>query len=130
MDGFLAEGLTRLASLSDAERTELRNGFDRAMALNRKLFTDHAFRKSLASTDPAPSRSVINISLFEVCAVTMFGLELDLDTQILSRLRDAVINLVRDDKFSDGITYSTNSTRQVQFRFDAMENAVAIARFL
>jgi hypothetical protein len=65
MDGFLAKGLNRLEKLNDAEGADLRIGFDRTMTLNRKLFGDHAFRKSLASTDPAASRSVINISLFE-----------------------------------------------------------------
>jgi hypothetical protein len=97
------------------------------MTLNRKLFGDHAFRKSLASTDPAASRSVINISLFEVCAVTMFGIGADLDKKVSERLRQAVIGLLKNDDFSRAITYSTNSTISVRDRFAAMENAVAAA---
>ena len=94
------------------------------MALNRKLFGEHAFRKSLASSDPAPSRSVINISLFEVCAVTMTDLDLQSDTAAEHRLKDAVVSLVRDGDFERAITYSTNSTLPVQKRFAAMEDAV------
>jgi hypothetical protein len=127
MDGFLAKGLNRLEKLNDAERGNLRIGFDRTMALNRQLFEEHAFRKSLASTGLAASRSVINISLFEVCAVTMFGIGADLDKKVLARLRQAVIDLVNSDDFSRAITYSTNSTISAQDRFAAMENAVAAA---
>ncbi len=111
MDGFLAEGLNRLAKASDSERAELRLGFDRAMTLNRRLFGDHAF----------------NISLFEVCAVAMFGLGVDVDPKALQRLREAVIGLLRNDDFSKAITYSTNSTIPVRVRFAAMEDAVATA---
>jgi hypothetical protein len=61
MDSFLAAGLMRLAALTDRQRAELRTAFDRTMVLNRSLFGEHAFRKSLASAEPFPSRSVINI---------------------------------------------------------------------
>ena len=71
MDGFLADGLRKLASMTDQERVVLRNDFDQAMKLNTELFEQHAFGKSLATSDGG--RSVINISLFEVCAVTMAG---------------------------------------------------------
>lgn len=52
MDGFLADGLTRLASLKAEERAALRKRFDAAMVLNRKLFGEHAFRKSLTYEGP------------------------------------------------------------------------------
>jgi hypothetical protein len=71
MDGFLAEGLLRLATLTDQENNSLRLGFDHAMRLNRRLFGEHAFRKSLANDDPSSNRSIVNISLFEICAVTL-----------------------------------------------------------
>ena len=124
MDGFLAKGLLKLAALTSEERAELRVGFDNAMALNRKLFGEHSFRKSLASSDPAPSRSVINISLFEVCAVTMSALNLRSEKSAEHRLKEAVVSLVRDEDFQHAITYSTNSTLPVQKRFEAMEGVV------
>ena len=108
MDTFLAKGLSALASKTDDERTELRAQFDRVMVLNRALFGEHAFRKSL-TYGLGYARSVINISLFEVCAVTMSGLaEQDEGERIY--LRDAMIELLADPNFSNAITYSTNST--------------------
>ncbi|MGY3547973.1 hypothetical protein ACVWZ4_003361 [Bradyrhizobium sp. USDA 4472] len=124
MDGFLADGLTRLASLKAEERAALRKRFDAAMALNRKLFGEHAFRKSLTYEGLAPARSVINISLFEVCAVTMGGLPDDLDRGKEEELKQAVVDLVLDEEFARAITYSTNSTASVQRRFSAMEETV------
>lgn len=124
MDGFLAEGLAALASLSDDERSHLRAGFDAAMLLNHKLFGEHAFRKSLAS-DGRSYRTVINISLFEVCAVTMSGLPVELGTQVEKALHDAIILLVKDRDFDRWITYSTNSTASVQRRFSTMETVIS-----
>jgi hypothetical protein len=124
MDGFLADGLTRLASLHPDERLQLRKRFDGAMILNRKLFGEHAFRKSLASKEVSPYRNVINISLFEVCAVMMSDFPVELDAATEDRLKDAIIDLVDDDEFARAITYSTNSTVAVQRRFTAMEEAV------
>jgi hypothetical protein len=124
MDGFLAEGLTKLASLTPVEREVLRTEFDNAMTLNRTLFRDHAFRKSLASQDDHAFRSVINISLFEICAVTMSDLPAALGSGNEARLRAAIVGLLADEEFVRAITYSTNSTVAVQRRFSAMENAM------
>ena len=129
MDGFLAAGLHSLDTLSPSERDELRVVFDRAMILNRQLFGDHAFRKSLTSTGPSAVRSVINISLFEVCAVTMAHLGVELNDTMKRRLHDAVVSLLRDDEFARSITYSTNSTSSVQKRFSAMEDGIRKAVF-
>jgi hypothetical protein len=120
MDSFLADGLTALAGMSDQERDNLRFHFDKAMALNFTLFGEHAFRKSLASTDLHPSRSVINISLFEVCAVTMSNPDIVADEQAKERLKKAIIDLVREEEFVRAITYSTNSSIPVRKRFELM----------
>jgi hypothetical protein len=119
MDTFLAKGLGALASKTEAERDSLRTEFDQAMALNRELFGEHAFRKSL-TYGRGYSRSVINISLFEVCAVAMAGL-FDLDENDRENLRDAIVQLVLDPQFGNAITYSTNSTTQVRQRFEMMQ---------
>lgn len=121
MDGFLAKGLTALASLSENERVHLLQSFESAMALNRKLFKDHAFRKSLASPHTAPTRSVINISLFEVCAVVMSEGNLAEMQSAHATVRTSIVDLVRDEDFARAITYSTNSTASVQKRFADME---------
>lgn len=122
MDTFLAQGLSALAALSEDERSTLRKEFDDAMALNATLFEDHAFRKSL-TYGPGQGRSIINISLFEVCAVTMSGLG-TLSASQKDYLRDAIIELVLDSNFANAITYSTNSTTQVQQRYFRMESLI------
>jgi hypothetical protein len=124
MDTFLAQGLRRLASIENAARAALRSSFDGAMTLNRQLFGEHAFRKSLISSDPGANRSVINISLFEVCAVSMSDISGPLDPTAATRLKHAVKSLVQDDEFERAITYSTNSTLPVRKRFSAMEEAL------
>jgi hypothetical protein len=123
MDTFLAQGLAALANGSDAERSELLKQFEGAMTLNAELFGEHAFRKSLAN-GPSATRSVINISLFEVCAVAMAGLG-PLDAQKKNYLREAIIELLNEAAFINAITYSTNSTRQVRARFGMMDAVIA-----
>jgi hypothetical protein len=125
MDGFLADGLRKLASMTNQERAALRTDFDQAMKLNIELFGQHAFRKSLATPDAA--RSVINISLFEVCAVTMAGMSPPSGAVAKRHLRKAVVSLIEDAEFAKAITYSTNSTIPVQTRFEMMEQAMGAA---
>lgn len=125
MDVFLAMGLVELAKLSEEKRTSLRLDFDRAMNLNFSLFGENAFRKSLAEKG-AFGRTVINISLFEVCAVAMSELT---KSQIKIRgmeraIRDRVVKLFDDDSFVRAITYSTNSTASVKYRFGSMKRAI------
>ncbi|GAB3461575.1 DUF262 domain-containing protein [Massilia terrae] len=121
MDSFLAQGLKSLDSIGELKRKQLRSSFDNAMALNRRLFKDHAFRKSLASQSLASVRSVINISLFEVCAVLMSDFEDSISDSNEMEIRNAIVELVRNEQFARAITYSTNSTAAVQYRFAAME---------
>lgn len=123
MDTFLAKGLTELAKLSAGERDELHIQFEGAMALNEELFKEHAFRKSLAN-GPAATRSIINISFFEVCAVTMAGIG-PLGSKQKARLRAKIIELLSDPSFVNAITYSTNSSTQVRERFGMMEAVLA-----
>jgi hypothetical protein len=125
MDTFLAQGLSALGSSDEASRVLLRRQFDEAMALNTALFGDHAFRKSLAN-GPSATRSVINISLFEVCAVTMAGLGA-LSAKQRTFLQEIIILLLGEPVFINAITYSTNSSTQVRARFSIMEDVVASA---
>lgn len=125
MDTYLADGLTRLSDLSDDDREQLRVHFDGAMELNREIFKEHAFRKSLGSENRWSARSVINISLFEVCAVCMADPDVyNADEPTKARIKAAVVALLHDDDFVRAITYSTNSTIAVKNRFAVMEDAI------
>lgn len=124
MDSFLAQGLRRLAELSEGERLTLRQDFDAAMSLSSRLFGQHAFRKSLGSEIENASRSVINISLFEVSSVILARFAALLDGSLDDELREIMEHLVRDEEFARSITYSTNSTQAVRKRFSTLETAL------
>lgn len=123
MDDHLAKSLRELANLSEAARENLRRQFDYAMDRSYHLFKQHAFRKSLVAEYPGASRSVINISLFEVSSVSISRFSQSIDD---SRLRDAVLRLLRHEDFLRSITYSTNSTQAVRTRFDMFSWALGV----
>lgn len=124
MDSFLAEGLKRLADLSDEGRARLRSDFDAAMTLSFRLFGQHAFRKSLASQYANAYRSVINISLFEVSAVILARFAASIGESSHQGIIEVFEDLVRNDDFARSITYSTNSTQAVKMRFFTLEKAL------
>lgn len=125
MDAFLGKGLARLGELGDKERGDLLQSFTDAMKINRYLFKEHAFRKSLSYQIRNAARSVINIALFEVCSVLMSeprtknASEADLES-----LKSEIIKLLDDALFIKAITYSTNSTFAVQVRFKSLSNVI------
>ncbi len=125
MDSFLAQGLKRLAALSEDGRATLRQDFDAAMSLSSRLFGQHAFRKSLASEFGNASRSVINISLFEVSAVILARFAAFSDESDDDKIRKIIEELVSDEDFARSITYSTNSTQAVRKRFSTLDAALA-----
>jgi hypothetical protein len=126
MDGFLATTLTHMNSASDSELVALRRRFDFSMQLNRALFQDHAFRKSLAHADPSARRNILNIALWDVCSVFLGELvSIKGNKQQAGRVKKAIIGLIEDQDFSTAITYSTNSTQAVSTRFAMAQGAFA-----
>jgi hypothetical protein len=125
MDGFLAGALGEMNAKPTKELDKLRLRFDRSMEINRDLFGRHAFRKSLVADDPKANRSVINIALFDVCSVLLADLSAEAFKRRIPNVRRAIIALLNDESFSFSITYSTNSTRQVQERFSSAEEAIS-----
>jgi hypothetical protein len=125
MDDFLGKGLTKLVALEGNQRDDLLQSFIGSMHLNRQLFKAHAFRKSLASSVPSASRSVINISLFEVCSVLLSGKAvLACSEAEREKIKDSIIELLSDETFTKAITYSTNSTVAVKARFRLLRRAI------
>lgn len=120
MDSFLAIALETMQN-SATDLDNLHKAFGISMHVNRVLFGDHAFRKSLvafAEGVPSASRSILNISLFDVCSVIFANAQRDwIEQPKADNIRSAMLNLLKDEDFIDAITYSTNSTRQVQMRF-------------
>jgi hypothetical protein len=101
------------------------DSFAKAMKLNRRLFKEHAFRKSLAYQIPNAARSVINIALFEVCSVLMSDSGVaQANDGALAKVKEAIVCLLSDESFNKAITYSTNSTAAVQLRFKSLSRVL------
>ncbi len=96
------------------------------MRLNRDIFGDHAFRKSLATADVSPRRQVLNIALFDVCSVNFAKLNQNIGANpaALTKVRRAFATLLSDKRFVTAITYSTNSTQAVATRFEMSESVL------
>lgn len=114
MDDFLADALTNmnrqpelLAGLSSEFRTALEN--------NYAVFGRHAFRKHRRDQD---ARSVINASLWDVMTTGLSRYSPVLVRDRAGALLDRFFPLVEDPVFIDAITYSPNSVRKVQRRFE------------
>lgn len=117
MDAFLAEALGKMNTMTKEELIGVRESFDRSMNLNFRLFGEHSFRKSLKGS-AASARSVINIALFDVFSTYFAQVEeAALSEERAVILREKVVQLLSNPIFNHAITYSTNSTRQVQSRF-------------
>ncbi|TAV92044.1 DUF262 domain-containing protein [Rhizobium leguminosarum] len=123
MDSYLAAGLTALERSTEEEREGLRWSFDKAMERSFRLFNQHAFRKSLVAEYPGASRSVINISLFEVSSVIIARDAGEVSDDVVHR---TMVGLLKDENFARSITYSTNSTQAVRQRFQMFEAALAL----
>lgn len=116
MDYFLASGLDTFNSLDEKARAEINSSFIYSMAVNKYLFGEHAFRKSLAQQAYA-NRSVLNIALFDVLSVLCTKIPKELVKEKADKLRAAIKDLVGNYNFAHAISYSTNSTKQVNTRF-------------
>lgn len=124
MDGFLARALEEMQG-GAVNLEYLYDKFLYSMKVNRYLFNDHAFRKSLARLDKHASRSVLNIALFDVCSVLFAEVDKNMVKLHDSDLREAFGMLIGDETFNHAITYSTNSTRQVKTRFEIARDVLS-----
>jgi len=126
MDEFLARTLRHMNALdNEGSLDSLRKKFERSLQSNKQLFGRHAFRKSLAD-GARVRRSTFNISLFDVCTVTLaeFPEEIQRESASGKEIRKALIDLIKhDEKFKNAITLSTNSTQAVRARFALAEEA-------
>ena len=114
MDQFLALCLTKmndeaqfLPTLSDQLKTTLEN--------NVILFGRHAFRKHEPDQE---YRNVINASLWDVMSTGLSRYPKQTVEDCAVELKLRFYLLLKDWKFEDSITYSTNSVKQVRHRFE------------
>jgi hypothetical protein len=122
MEVFLAAGLEHMNASSSNDLQALRAKFADSMRLNRALFGEHAFRKSLGAAEAA-RRNVLNIALFDVCSVLLakHNEKLLTNSNCAESVKLAFRMLLGDDRFVRAITYGTNSTQSVSTRFGLAE---------
>ena len=147
MDSFLARTIEELNRSDEDDLFDLKLRFLSSMECNFDLFGRHAFRKSLARIgedqglegggdmsegervlaalkEASIPRSPINIALFDVMS-WMFA---QFSRAAVEKDEEAIIacikELISDTEFKHAITYSTNSTVQVNKRFEMVVDAL------
>ena len=116
MDEFLARCLTEMNRSHESDLERLSDEFHRGLANNLLLFGQHAFRKHKPEQE---RRSVLNASLWDVMCT---GLSLYAEDRVeasAETLRQCIYGLLDDEEFNNAITYGTNDTKRVRYRFEA-----------
>ena len=115
MDDFLADTLECMNEMGDAELSKLSNEFRNGLNNNLIVFGEHAFRKH---SEGQSRRSVINASLWDIMSSGLSRLPTSVVQSRADDLRDALHVLMDNGDFIASITYGTNDTRRVNYRFD------------
>jgi len=125
MDGFLAKSLEKMNKMTIQELDELFQVFEHSMEMNYLLFGRHSFRKSLGDSYSWTPRSVINISLFDVCSVLLADLDKKNITNKSKELKTEIRKLLKNYDFHQAISIGTNNVRKVKTRFEMMQETIS-----
>jgi hypothetical protein len=115
MDEFLAKSLELMNSMNEKELDALSDNFRLALNNNFSIFDRHSFRKHKPGQT---ERSVINASLWDVMTTHFDRIPNEVALERRDAFRKAFYALLEDNEFSDAITYSPNSTKNVKLRFE------------
>ena len=130
MDEFLAKSLRYMNDPdNEACLNDLMKKFERSLRSNQQLFGEHAFRKSLVDGDPYSKRSILNISLFDVCTVILaeYPEEIRHESELGHKVRKGLSHLIsHNEEFYNAISFFTNNTKSVKARFELAAKAFEI----
>jgi hypothetical protein len=101
--------------MSESELADLSTAFRRGLQNNYELFERHAFRKHNPGQD---ARNIFNASLWDVMTTGLAEYSEDCVKDNADDLREAFYELLSDDEFVAAITYSPNSVKRVERRFE------------
>lgn len=121
MDGFLARALTHMNTLPSTELDRLAAEFRTSLLNNRALFGEHAFRKHRPGQ---ARRGVLNASLWDVMTTGLCTFDYSVVEAHGEAVVDRFFRLMDDKAFTDAITYSPNSAKQVRHRFEVMNKLI------
>ena len=118
MDAFLADTLRHMNKMDNIALDDLGSLFQRSMKNNHTVFKEYAFRKH---TNQQQRRSVINAALFDVLSVQMTKYDNGFIQRKTKAIQKIFYGLMNDEEFLKVITLSTNSLRNVRYRFETVE---------
>jgi len=124
MEDFLNRTLKKMNEHCDYE--SLSSSFLKSMRINQHVFGRHAFRKSMA--DPSGGRKVINVALFDILSTEFAQWNEEEAISQTSKIKKIVSEWINDAEFHDVISYSTNSTKNVHFRFQKVAETLSQLR--
>lgn len=121
---FLNSGMDELGQLDNRKLEILKSNFLKSMELAYSIFSEDAFKKTLA--EPG-HKKVVNKPLFEVVSVCLSELsQNDQELLLLNKgsLLESFGKLLINEKFSSSISKSTANTDNVQVRFQMVRDAI------
>jgi hypothetical protein len=121
---FLNDTMEELGKLDTSRLDRLEKEFKQALHLAWEIFGHDAFRKKTKSKS-----GLINRALFEVICVAFSKLT-EPGVITLRNWKDDFLNeyleLMKNNEFSDSISISTTSAKNVRYRFDNIMNILSI----
>ena len=120
MKQFLNKELRDNQNLSDIKANEYRKRFKHCVELVKMTFGEQAFRRFVIDENKGVNgqwTNGINTSLFDVQMCGFIHYTKHDIAPHTDRIREAMINLILDDKFFQSIAVRTNDKDQVQYRF-------------
>lgn len=120
MKQFLNKELRDNQNLSDTKANEYRKRFKHCVELVKMTFGEQAFRRFVIDENKGVNgqwTNGINTSLFDVQMCGFIHYTKHDIAPHTDRIREAMINLILDDKFFQSIAVRTNDKDQVQYRF-------------
>ncbi|MBF0553841.1 MAG: DUF262 domain-containing protein [Nitrospirae bacterium] len=118
MDDFLAKTLRHMNKMSDEDLKKLSESFLNSMENNYLVFEKHAFRKH---SKPDQSRSIINVSLFDVYSVYLAKYTREQVKTRADMIHSKFYELMGNENFTNSISLGTNDKRRVLMRFECVE---------
>ena len=121
MDEWLAEALREMNQLDNSKLQTLTKTFQNTLQNNLILFHDQAFRKH---TPEQSNRVIFNISLWDVMTVGLVKYSNEQIESNAEKLKSGFYNLLKNEEFSNSITYSTYNTGSVKKRFELSQKMI------
>lgn len=119
MDEWLADALKEMNKLDDSVLRLISQKFRNALSNNYLLFRGQAFRKH---TPDQERRGVLNVSLWDVMMVELAKYSSKEVNSHSAQIKERFYELLDDKDFNNAITLGTNSSRSVNYRFNAVRN--------